>query len=289
MHKYNGELIIAIIVLIISSILKIIILFCYNEEYINKLLNNTSDTTYKVITTSTETTTTTSETTTTSTTTTSTTTTTTTTTRKKTTTTTTKPYIYTASLKFPTYNQNPKYPTGCETVALYILLNYYKVSVSIDTLINELDKAPISIINEDTGEICVSDPSKVFLGDPTTSKNSRGVYTAPIQKLANKYKEGAIAKVGLDFSEVEALVNSGRPVVAWTTINLGNSNVVLLGNSCETGEQLYWHTHEHAMVVIATDDKYVVVSDPYTGTIRYFNKSTFISRYNLMGKRVVYY
>ena len=43
------------------------------------------------------------------------------------------------------------------------------------------------------------------------------------------------------------------------------------------------------MVVIATDDKYVVVSDPNTGTIRYFNKSTFISRYNLMGKRVVYY
>ena len=279
MHKYFGELIIAIVVLIISSILGIIILFCNNEEYINKLLNNTSGTTYEVITTSTETTTTTLETTTT----------TTTTTRKKTTTTTTKPYIYTSSLKFPTYNQNPKYPTGCETVALYILLKYYKVSVSIDTLINELDKAPISIINEDTGEICVSDPSKVFLGDPTTSENSRGVYTAPIQKLANKYKEGAIAKVGLDFSEVETLVNSGRPVVAWTTINLGNSNVVLLGNSCETGEQLYWNTNEHAMVVIATDDKYVVVSDPNTGTIRYFNKSTFISRYNLMGKRVVYY
>ena len=35
------------------------------------------------------------------------------------------------------YYQHPDYPTGCESVALYILLQYYGVDVTVDKIIDE--------------------------------------------------------------------------------------------------------------------------------------------------------
>ena len=40
----------------------------------------------------------------------------------------------------PTINQYPDYPTGCESVALTILLKYYGVSVTPNDIINKLEK-----------------------------------------------------------------------------------------------------------------------------------------------------
>ena len=37
------------------------------------------------------------------------------------------------------------------------------------------------------------------------------------------------------------------------------------------------------------NDSQIIVSDPYTGTIRYFDKELFKSRYNYLGKRALYY
>ena len=43
------------------------------------------------------------------------------------------------------------------------------------------------------------------------------------------------------------------------------------------------------MVIFGVSDNKVIASDPYTGTIRYFDKNLFESRYNYLGKRVIYY
>jgi len=37
-------------------------------------------------------------------------------------------------------NQYPKYLVGCESVALYTLLKYYDIKVTIDDIINNLEK-----------------------------------------------------------------------------------------------------------------------------------------------------
>ena len=41
---------------------------------------------------------------------------------------------------FPTYSQFPNYPNGCESIALYTLLKYYKVNVTPDAIVNKLKK-----------------------------------------------------------------------------------------------------------------------------------------------------
>ncbi len=40
----------------------------------------------------------------------------------------------------PTIKQYPSYPTGCEGIALLILLKYYKVDISAQSIMNALPK-----------------------------------------------------------------------------------------------------------------------------------------------------
>ena len=47
--------------------------------------------------------------------------------------------------------------------------------------------------------------------------------------------------------------------------------------------------NEHALVVVGYNNNQVIVSDSLTGSIRYYNKGVFESRYNTYGKRAVYY
>ena len=214
---------------------------------------------------------------------------TTTTTQVPTTTVVTTPVVQTKDYsKYPTFNQYPEYPTGCETVALYLLLKYYKVDVTIDELIDNLKKQPIRQVNAQ-GEACVTNPNEYFLGDPRSDVGARGVYNEPIKELANKYKKGAISKSGISFNEIEKVVKSGKPAVVWTTISLRESNRVIIGNDCNTGEPIMWQTNEHALLVIDVTDDNVVVSDPTTGSIQYYDKEIFIDRFNIQGSRTVYY
>ena len=41
------------------------------------------------------------------------------------------------------YCQHPDYPTGCESAALYILLKYYNVNVTMEQIVNKLPKGPL--------------------------------------------------------------------------------------------------------------------------------------------------
>ena len=53
-------------------------------------------------------------------------------------------------------------------------------------------------------------------------------------------------------------------------------------------EKIEWKSGEHTVVIIGYNSKQVIVSDPYTGTIKYFNRSTFENRYNYFGKKNIY-
>ena len=44
------------------------------------------------------------------------------------------------------YRQHPDYPTGCESAALYILLKYYNVNVTMEEIVNALPKGAYSLL-----------------------------------------------------------------------------------------------------------------------------------------------
>lgn len=186
----------------------------------------------------------------------------------------------------PTINQYPNYPTGCESVALTILLKYYGVNVSPDEIVEKLDKESRPYKKDNV--LYGGNPEVGFIGDPKTN-NSYGVFEKPIAKLANMYKSGINVATGTSFEEILSIVKKGTPVMVWTSMNLSMPYISTSWIYEPTGETIYWKSGEHAVILIGYTPDKVIISDPIGGKIKYQPLSTFKERYNYFGKRALYY
>lgn len=187
---------------------------------------------------------------------------------------------------FPTINQYPNYPTGCESVALTLLLKYYGVNLSPNDVIENLKKGDLPYL--ENGIMYGGNPEIEFVGTPL-SANSYGVYEKPIAEVAIKYKSDINIKNDFPFSEVLNLVKDKRPVMVWTSMNLSLPYISSSWIYKPTAEKISWKANEHAVVVIGYNDNQVIISDPIGGKIKYQSKSIFESRYNYYGKKALYY
>ncbi len=186
----------------------------------------------------------------------------------------------------PTINQYPNYPTGCESVALTILLKYYGINVTPNNIIDKLKKGSIPYYEE--GVMYGGNPELEFIGNPY-DELSYGVYEKPIADVANIYKSGVIVRNNYPFSEVLNLVKNNRPVVVWTSNSLSVPYISKTWIYKPTMETISWKAHEHAVVLIGYNDNEVIISDPIDGRIKHQNRSVFESRYNYYGRRAVFY
>lgn len=186
----------------------------------------------------------------------------------------------------PTFNQYPKYPTGCESVALYILLKYHQVATSVDDIINKLPKGSVPYIENNIKY--GGNPELEFIGSPYTS-HSYGVYEKPILNIASQYKAGIKNGTGKSLNEVLEIVKTGRPVLAWTSINLALPYISNQWTYKPTNELIKWKAQEHAVVIIGFSNTTVIISDPIGGTIKSQNRQTFENRYNYYGRKNIYY
>lgn len=185
-----------------------------------------------------------------------------------------------------TYNQNPKYPNGCEAVALYIMLKHYGVDVTVDSIIDALPRG--NTPHYVNGVLYGGDPNYEFLGDPR-SDDGWGIYDKGLAPIANKFKSGIINGTGMDFNKIFSLINENRPVLVWTSMDMKKPFVSTSWISEKTGEKIIWKRYNHAVLVIGYNDDSVIVSDPINGRIRYFDRDTFISIYDFMGRKALYY
>lgn len=187
---------------------------------------------------------------------------------------------------FPTYSQFPNYPNGCETIALYLMLKYYGVNVSPETLVNNLRKG--DGVHWESGIRYGGDPEIEFVGDPRDA-HGYGVYQKPIINLASKYKSGMVDYTGHSLNQVLELVRSGKPVQVWVSINLKNTSVCADWIHKASGKKIKWICSLHSVVIVGFNDNYVYVSDPYTGSIKKYGRTQFQKMYNLFGKRAIYF
>lgn len=187
-----------------------------------------------------------------------------------------------------TVNQHPNYPTGCESISLYILLKYYNIDVTIEEIIKELPKGE-SPINRNK-KIYAGNPEREFLGNPENIY-SLGVYNFPIAKTANKFKKGAIAKDGLELEELRKIIKSGRPIIVWTSIeeNYSPSQYTIYWRDNKTNEPLKWKKGEHAVVLYGYDKENLYISNPNNGQKYKISNDIFEYNYEKFGKKVVYY
>ena len=186
----------------------------------------------------------------------------------------------------PFINQYPNYPTGCESVALTILLKYYGVAITPDDVIKNIKKG--SLPYSKNGVVYGGNPEVEFVGNPY-SMNSYGVYEKPLAEVANKFKPGIKIATGTSFDEILKIVGSGKPVLVWTSMYLAAPYISSSWIYEPTGETIYWKANEHAVVLIGYTQDKVIISDPIGGQMKYQSLSIFRERYNYYGKKALYY
>ncbi len=187
---------------------------------------------------------------------------------------------------FPTYSQYPKYPNGCESIALYNLLRFYNINVTPDDIVDRLKKGDKPYLVN--GTLFGGNPEIEFVGDPRDI-HGYGVYQKPIIDVANHYKAGMIDYTGNSLNNVLELVKKSIPVQVWVSINLRDTKVCTSWIYKETGEKIQWICDLHSVVIVGYNSNVIYVSDSYTGKIETYNRVQFEKMYNLFGKRAIYY
>ena len=178
------------------------------------------------------------------------------------------------------------YPTGCESAALTALLKYWGVNVSMSSVVKVLPKGNLPYY--ENGIKYGGNPYLEFVGTPS-SYSSYGVYEKPILQVAESFKSGVINGTGMKLDEVLKIVSQNRPVLVWVSMNMSVPYISTSWIYKPTGEKISWMSGEHALVIIGYNQTQVIVSDSFTGGVRYYDKGVFESRYNTYGKRAVYY
>ena len=187
---------------------------------------------------------------------------------------------------FPLINQYPSYPTGCESVALTMLLRYYGVNVWPNNVIDRLKKDNLPYY--ENGIRYGGNPELGFIGNPY-SNASYGVYEKPIAEVANYYKSGIQVRNNFSFQEVLNLVSNNHPVMVWTSMGLSVPYISESWVYKATGEAIYWKAGEHAVVIVGVNDNMVTIADPIGGKLKSYSKSLFEQRYNYFGRKALFY
>lgn len=173
--------------------------------------------------------------------------------------------------------QNPELPTGCESVALTIVLNYFGFNLDKTTIADEY----LIFTEENFAE--------GYMGDPHTDAGA-GVFPPGLVNTADRFLvENGSEKRAFDISDTEFedlynYVADGIPVIVWNTMYL--EEPIPTDEICEyEGRQYRWFRNEHCVVLCGFDretDK-VFIQDPLDGFVER-DADTFEEYYNTIGE-----
>ena len=183
--------------------------------------------------------------------------------------------------------QYPDYPTGCESVSLYMLLKYYDVDVTVE---NIYDLLPMGAqpYDDENGVRHGANPEREFVGDPR-SEYSYGVFNEPIAKVAEQFMPGVKTEKGATVDDIKAILDTGNPVLTWYVSAPMRDIMYRWAWLDENGELVHWPGGEHAVVVCGYDDTSLTYRDPNAGTTVIIDYDTFAKSFSELGGRIVYY
>lgn len=184
-------------------------------------------------------------------------------------------------LDVPLICQYPALPTGCESVAATMLLNYYDVPVDAETFAGEwLECEPYYY---EDGVMYGADPTEKFVGDPF-SQHSYGCFAPVVAKAINGncFTVKAIPLSGVPFEDLLARVSRGDPVLIWAT---GQMMEPMQGAvwTLPNGKKLQWKRGEHCLVLVGYDSNCVYLNDPDSGERIKYDRELVAARYEAMG------
>lgn len=191
-------------------------------------------------------------------------------------------------INVPLICQYPQLPTGCESVAATMVLQYYDVQVQPEEFVSEwLNYSENFYYNN--GILYGPNPDQVFAGNPF-SNNSYGCYSDVIVKAVNNHSTTCHAQAifGQSLKTLcERFINNGQPILIWATMGMKESKE---GNSwtLENGKKYTWIAGEHCLVLVGYDQNDYYLNDPQTGTTVSYEKSLVEKRYQELGSQAVF-
>lgn len=189
--------------------------------------------------------------------------------------------------------QNPELPNGCEATSLAIALGV--LGYPADKLTIAYDYLPSGPFTEEGGVLQAPDPDVMYPGDPATDY---GFYCFgyPVTAAADRYlyEQGspwtAREMETVSREQLEAAVQSGSPVIIWSTIDYGGTaqyhadfSWVLLD-----GEQYIPYSNLHCTVVYGFDRDCFLVCDPLEGELT-IQKDVLLRSMAALGNHAVYF
>lgn len=179
------------------------------------------------------------------------------------------------SLELELIYQHPELPTGCESVALTMLLNYYGFELEKTTIASDY-------------LIYADNFVEGFVGNPFSS-NGAGIYSPGLTRTANKFLDAQDSELNAKNvtdstpEELYRYLAEGKPIVIWNTIYFLQNQPT--GQVVKWGEKEYhWDRCEHCMVLSGYDleKNVVIVHDPINGIIER-EAEGFWERYEKLG------
>lgn len=182
----------------------------------------------------------------------------------------------------PAISQLPNFPTGCEVVALEMLLRYNGFEYTTEDLISILPttKKPFY----ENGVLKGGHPDDAFIGSPYDER-SFGVYAPVILRLIEEVSPGESKDLtGQSFEDVlNFLKEESQPIMMWVTMRLAEPKKTLQWQTPKGSFQ--WIAPEHVVLLIGYDKNHVYANDPITGKLETYDRKLFELRWNEMGKQ----
>lgn len=194
-----------------------------------------------------------------------------------------------AMLDVPLIKQNPELRYGCEVTSLAMMLQFAGVKTNKMDLYNKIKKDNDPLVKQNGDIIRWGDPDVGFVGDMTGRSAGYAVFDRPMIDLINVYLPGkAVNLTNKPFSELEAHVAKGFPVVVWTT---GDYRLPDRPESWMHGsKKIVSPLDLHAVVLVGFDSSFVYLNDPLSGGKQVkVNKQQFLQSWNALKNRAVSY
>lgn len=184
--------------------------------------------------------------------------------------------------------QYPELPTGCESVAAAMVLQYYGQNVTAQEFASEWLTCSEKFYKSNN-DLYGPDPNEVFVGNPF-SENSYGCYASVIVKAINENSAECKAQkiTNKSLSQLcDEYINNNKPVLIWATMGMKESKS---GKSwyLPNGEKFTWTAGEHCLVLIGYSDEYYFLNDPQSGSTVAYPKSIVEKRFKELGSQAVY-
>lgn len=185
-------------------------------------------------------------------------------------------------------HQFPQFPTGCESVATVMALNYFGHPITVERFVDEFLPTSRDFYVEN-GVHYGPSPYEYFIGNPKSSA-SYGCMAPVIEKALRACVGDSYTIRNLTGTSLEELcaqyIDNDVPVILWATIHMLETNPI---NSwyLSDGTRFTWPGNEHCMLLVGYDDTQYYFNDPYTGKLVAYDKTLTESRFAELGRQAV--